>query len=141
MDLQQLLDIGELVAIVAGLGTFLYFYFTNSRFKEVTNSALKFLPGILKILVSRSKDDPNKFDLHDMLVIVSNVVTKIQETVSDPTNLKFDDVQDEIVELLQEELQRLRDAGTPGVPDINESGIPLIVNVIFTQIKAATDEN
>jgi hypothetical protein len=141
MDLQQILDIIKLIATVAGVGTFLYFYFTNSKVKEVSNSVLKFLPGLLRILISRLKDDPNKFDVRDMAVIVSNIVTKIQETVSDPTNVEFDDVQDEIVELLQEELQRLRDAGTPGVPDINESSIPLIVNVIFTQIKVAADED
>ena len=141
MDVQLILDILKMVASVVGLGTFFYFYSTNSRFKEITNNVLKFLPGLLRIVISRTKNDPNKFDVHDMAVIVSNVVTKVQETVSDPDNLEFDDVQDEIVELLQEELQRLRDAGTPGVPDINEASIPLIVNVIFTQIKAVADEN
>jgi hypothetical protein len=141
MDLQQLLDIAQLVGIVGGMGTFLYFYFTNAKVKEVTNTVLKYLPGLLKILVSRVKDDPNKFDLHDIAVIVSNIVTKLQETVSDPTNVEFADVQDEITELVQEELQRLRDAGVAGIPDINDAGIPTIVGVIFEQIKAVTDES
>jgi len=140
MDLQQLLDIAQLVGLVGGMGAFLYFYFTNAKVKEVTNTVLKFLPGLLKILVSRTKDDPNKFDAHDFLVIVSNVVTKIQETVSDPTNVEFADVQDEITELVQGELQRLRDANVPGVPDVNDKGIPVIVRVIFDQIKAVTNE-
>ncbi len=140
MDLQQLLDIAKLVGLVGGMGTFLYFYYTNAKVKGVTNQLLKFLPGILKILASRIKDDPNKFDTHDFLVIVSNVVTKLQETVSDPTNVEFADVQDEITELVQEELQRLRDANIPGIPDINDKGIPVIVGVIFDQIKAATNE-
>ena len=140
MDLQQLLDIAKLVGMVGGIGTFLYFYFTNPKVKEVANQVLKFLPGILKILASRVKDDPNKFDTHDFLVIVSNVTTKLQETVSDPTNVEFADVQDEITELVQEELQRLRDANIPGIPDVNDKGIPVIVGVIFDQIKAATNE-
>ena len=140
MDLQQLLDIAKLVGMVGGIGTFLYFYYTNSKVKEVTNQVLKYLPGILKILASRIKDDPNKFDTHDFLVIVSNVATKLQETISDPTNVEFSDVQDEITELVQEELQRLRDANIPGIPDVNDKGIPVIVGVIFDQIKAATNE-
>ncbi len=140
MDLQQLLDIAKLVGMVGGMGTFLYFYFTNARVKEVTNQVLKYLPGILKILASRVKDNPNKFDTHDFLVIVSNVVTKLQETVSDPTNVEFADVQDEITELVQSELQRLRDAGVAGIPDINDKSIPVIVGVIFDQIKAAMNE-
>ncbi len=140
MDLQQLLDIAKLVGMVGGMVTFLYFYYTNAKVKEVTNQVLKFLPGILKILASRVKDDPNKFDTHDFLVIVSNIVTKLQKTVSDPTNVEFADVQDEITELVQEELQRLRDANLPGVPDVNDKGIPVIVGVIFDQIKAATNE-
>ena len=140
MDLQQLLDIAKLVGMVGGIGTFLYFYYTNAKVKEVTNQVLKYLPGILKILASRIKDDPNKFDTHDFLVIVSNVATKLQETISDPTNVEFADVQDEITELVQEELQRLRDANIPGTPDVNDKGIPVIVGVIFDQIKAATNE-
>lgn len=140
MDLQQLLDIAKLVGMVGGMGTFLYFYFTNARVKEVTNQVLKYLPGILKILASRVKDNPNKFDTHDFLVIVSNVVTKLQETVSDPTNVEFADVQDEITELVQSELQRLRNAGVAGIPDINDKSIPVIVGVIFDQIKAAMNE-
>lgn len=140
MDLQQLLDIAKLVGMVGGVGTFLYFYFTNPKVKETADKVLKFLPGILKILASRIKDDPTKFDTHDFLVIVSNVVTKVQETVADPTNVEFADVQDEITELVQSELQRLRDAGVAGIPDINDKGIPVIVRVIFDQIKAATNE-
>lgn len=140
MDLQQLLDIAKLVGMVGGIGTFFYFYFTNPKVKEVSDQILKFLPGILKILASRVKDDPNKFDTHDFLVIVSNVATKLQETISDPTNVEFADVQDEITELVQEELQRLRDANISGIPDVNDKGIPVIVGVIFDQIKAATNE-
>jgi len=140
MDLQQLLDIAKLVGIVGGMGTFLYFYYTNAKVKEVTNQILKFLPGILKIVASRIKDDPNKFDLHDVAVVISNIVTKLQETISDPTNVEFADVQDEITELVQSELQRLREAGVAGIPDINDKGIPVIVGVIFDQIKAATNE-
>lgn len=140
MDLQQLLEIAKLVGMVAGAGTFLYFYFTNLKVKETTDKVLKYLPGILKIVASRVKDNPNKFDTHDFLVIVSNIVTKLQETVSDPTNVEFADVQDEITELVQSELQRLRDLGVAGIPDINDKGIPVIVGVIFDQIKAATNE-
>ena len=140
MDLQQLLDIAKLVGMVGGIGTFFYFYFTNSKVKETSDKLLTFLPGLLKILVSIVKDNPNKFDTHDFLVIVSNVVTKLQETVSDPTNVKFADVQDEITELVQSELQRLRDADVAGIPDINDKSIPVIVGVIFDQIKAAMNE-
>ncbi len=140
MDTQQLLEITQLVGLTAGLGTFFYFYFTNPRVKEVADKVLKFLPAILRIAASRTKDDPTKFDTHDFLVIVSNVVTKIQETVNDPTNVEFADVQDEITELVQEELQRLRDAGVAGIPDVNDKGIPVIVGVIFEQIKVATNE-
>lgn len=140
MDLEQLLEIAKLVGMVAGVGTFLYFYFTNPKVKETTNKVMKFLPGLLKIAASRTKDDPTKFDTHDFLVIVSNVVTKLQETISDPENVEFADVQDEITELVQSELQRLRDANVPGVPDVNDKGIPVIVKVIFDQIKAATNE-
>ncbi len=141
MSLQQLLDLAQLVGVVAAVGTFLYFYFTNPKVKKITKRVLQFLPGILRLLASRIKDDPNKFDTHDFLVIVSNVVTKIQEIVADKTNVEFSDVQDEITELVQEELQRLRDANVPGVPDINDKGIPVIVSVIFDQIKAATNED
>ncbi len=140
MDLQQLLDIAKLVGMVGWIGTFSYFYFTNPKVKEISDKLLKFLPGLLKIVASRIKDDPNKFDLHDIAVVVSNIVTKLQETVSDPTNVEFADVQDEITELVQSELQRLRDAGVAGIPDINHKGIPVIVGVIFDQIKAVTDE-
>ena len=140
MDLQQLLDVAKLVGLVGGVGTFFYFYFTNSKVKEISDKLLKFLPAILRIAVSRTKDDPTKFDTHDFLVLVSNVVTKIQETVSDPTNVEFADVQDEITELVQEELQRLRDTGIAGIPNINDKGIPTIVRVIFDQIKVATNE-
>jgi len=140
MDLQQLLEIAELVAIIGASGTFFYFYFTNPKVKEVTNKVLTYLPGLLKFLVSRTKDDPNKFDAHDFLVVVSNVVTEMQVIVSDPTNVEFADVQDEITTLLQVELKRLRDANVPGVPDVNDAGIPTIVRVIFEQIKAVTHE-
>ena len=44
MDLQQLLDIAKLVGIVGGMGTFLYFYFTKPKVKEVTDKLMKFLP-------------------------------------------------------------------------------------------------
>jgi hypothetical protein len=140
MDLQQLLEIAKLVAIIGASGTFFYFYFTKPKVKEVTNKVLKYLPGLLMFLISRTKDDPNKFDAHDFLVLVSNVVTEMQVIVSDPTNVEFADVQDEITALVQAELKRLRDANVPGVPDVNDKGIPTIVRVIFEQIKAVTHE-
>jgi hypothetical protein len=140
MDLQQLLDTVWLVALVGGLGTFFYFYFTRPKVKEISDKVLKFLPGLLGILASRTKDDPDKFDTHDFLIIVSRIVAKLRETVADPTNVEFDDVQDEITELLQAELQKLRDDEVAGIPDVNDAGIPTIVRVIFDQIKVATDE-
>ena len=141
MTLQQLFELFQLVATVAGVGVFLYFYFTNPRFKEGTKTALKFLPAALQILISRIKDKPNEFDTHDFLVLVSNIVAKIKETVSDPANVEFDDVEDEIVELVEEELERLRASGISGVPNLDESSLTTIIHIIFTQIKAVADED
>lgn len=140
MDLNELLDIAKVLGSVVGLSVFLFYYFTSPGFKAAVNKGLKFLPGILTFAKTFVKDKKGEFDTYDALELMGRVSQKIRETIEDPTNKTFADVEDEVFEIVQAELAQYKNL--PGVPDLDDPAIKVQVQVVFEAIqKALIDEN
>ena len=139
MSLDEVLGILEVLGAVVALALFFFFYFRSSSFREKVGGLLKFLPALLGAAASRVKDTKGVFDKHDALVVLGRVSTRIQESIADPQNKTFEDVQDEVFEIVSSELAVY--AGMPGVPDLDDSAIRTQVQVIFAAIQAVRDGN
>ena len=139
MDIDQLLDIGMTLSAVIGLGFLFFFYFTNSKVKNAVDAGLKYLPMILVFAQRFVKDKEGVFDTHDALKLMSRVSIRIKATVEDPENKSFEDVEEEVFDIVRDELAQYKDL--PGVPDLDDPAIKMQVKVVFQSIQKALIED
>ncbi len=139
MDLNEILDILVYLAAAVAASALMYFYYANTKVKTAVDAVLKYAPFLLNFAQRFVKDDKGKFDDYDVLAVTKSVVAKFQETVSDPTNTKFEDVEEEIGTILLEELAKYKNL--PGVPDLSDSAGRAIVKAVFDALKATTSED
>jgi hypothetical protein len=141
MDIREILELLGMIVGTAGLGLLFFFYFTNAKVKEGVDKGLKYLPFLLSFAGRFVKDKEGVFDTHDMLQVTARLAAFFQETISDPLNTSFADVEDETFAFLSKELDRYRKAGVQGVPDISDDVLRVNVKVVFKQIARAMYEN
>lgn len=139
IDFEQLRDAAVLLGIVASFGGLCYVYYTNEKVRDVMNKVQPLLPVVLEFFARRIKDQKGVFDLHDFVVLMGRVSERLRETFTDPSNIEFDDVQDEVFAIVAAELKIYRDAGIKNVPDISDETIRQQVKLVFEAIKRATD--
>ncbi len=133
-------DIITLLPII-GIGVFFFFYYRSPTVREKTKSVLRFAPMLLSILASRTKDKPGVFDKHDMMVLTGNLIAHIHNTVNDPANTNFADVEDDLFEFVRSELDRFWKMGMTNVPDVNDESVRTQIRVVFTALQEAFSED
>lgn len=141
MDIREILNLLGMVVGTAGLGLLFYFYFTNPKVKKIVDQGLKYVPMLVGLAGRFVKDKEGVFDTHDMLQVASRLSTFFQQTISDPLNTRFEDVEEETFTFLSTELNRYRKAGVQGVPDISDDVLRTNVKVVFEQIVRAMHED
>lgn len=139
MGLSEIIDLGKVLLGVVGLAAFFFFYFKHQGFRNTVNKLLVYLPGIAKLVASRIEDKKGEFDLHDTMVVLGRVSEKISATIHDPANVRFEDVQDEVFDIVRSELANYKNL--PGVPDLNDPAILAQVRVVFENIQRALGED
>jgi hypothetical protein len=140
MDFNELLDIIKVLVGVIGVSVLLYFYFTNPGFRSVLNKGFNFLPFLLTFAKRFVTDTEGKFDSYDALELLERVSSRIKETVEDPSNVEFVDVEEEVFTIVRDELRHYQKL--EGVPDLNDPEIRVQVKVVFDSIKkAVANEN
>lgn len=141
MDIREILELVGMVVGTAGLGLLFYFYFTNAKVKSAVDQGLKYLPTVLGLAKGFVKDKKDVFDAYDALVVTERLSVFFRETVTDPTNTNFLDVEEEAFTFLKRELDRYKKAGVRGVPDIDDQVLRTNVKVVFEQIVRALSED
>lgn len=139
MSLSELFDIGKVLVAVVSLALFFFFYFRNQGFQNVVSKVLKFLPSLLPVAASYVEDKKGVFDGHDALVLLGRVAEKIRSTITDPANKSFEDVQDEVFEIVRSELANY--ANLPGVPDLDDPAVQVQIRAVFESIQRAVSED
>lgn len=143
MELKEILELLLITATVSALGLLFYFYFANELVKLWTNRIFKIVPisAILRLVSSRTKDKKGVFDTYDALVVVGRLSDHIKLIISDPSNVQFEDVEEDIFNFLNSQFLRYRNAGVRNVPEISEEALRVNVRVVFEQIKRALSED
>jgi len=141
MDIREIIELLGMVAGTAGLGTLLYFYYTNPKVKDAVDKVIKYAPFLLSFASRFVKDKKGEFDLYDMLKVTERLTVFLKETINDPLNTSFEDVEEETFAFLSTELNRYRDAGVRGVPDISDDVLKANVKVVFEQIVRVMHED
>lgn len=140
MDFHEILDILTVLGGVVGLSVLFFFYFTNAKVKNVVDRGLTYLPLILNFAKRFVKDKKGEFDTYDAMELLSRVSLRIRETIDDPTNKSFEDVEEEVFDILRDELAQYKNL--PGTPDLDDPAIRVQVKVVFQSIqKALLDED
>ncbi len=141
MDINQLLEILVTLLPIIGLGVFFFFYYKSEKVRSATKAVLKFAPFLLSLLASRVKDKKGVFDKHDGIVLLGRLAEHIRETVNNPANASFDDVQDDLFDFVRRELDTYREAGVKGVPDVTDESIRVQIRVIFEAAQRMASED
>ena len=143
MDFREILEIIAVVSSITGLGLLFFFYFTNENVKLWVDRILDKVPvgTLLNIAASKVEDTKGVFDTHDSLKVAARLADYFRDTINDPTNISFEDVEDEVFAFLNTELDRYRNAGVRGVPDLSDVALRTSVEVVFEQIKRALSED
>jgi hypothetical protein len=141
IDLKQLMDAGIVLGVVATLTGLFYTYYTNDKVRSVVNKILPFLPAIFYFAASKAKDKRGVFDSHDALMVLARVTERVHASLKNPANANFEDVQDDIASIVDEELNVYRKAGVKNVPDINDEAVKIQVRVVFEAIKRVANED
>ena len=100
---------------MVGVSFLLYFYFTKAKFKVAIDKGLQFLPTALSFATSLVKDKKGQFDKYDALELLGRLSAAIKETVENPENVTFVDVEAEVFEIVRKELAYYENL--PGAPD------------------------
>ena len=135
MSLAAVVELIEVLGAIAVLASFFFAYFTKPSFKEKVDKVLKFLPALLGLIASKVEDKEGVFDTHDGLKALERISSRIQETIQDPQNKDFEDVQEEVFEIVRDELAKYK--GMSGVPDVNSPTVQAMVRVTFEGIQVA----
>lgn len=143
MNFQQILDTVYIFSGIFSLALFFYFYYTNNKFKTLTNKIFNLVPlsFVFNLLASKVEDKKNVFDKHDALVVGGRLTDFVKNTINNDANVEFDDVADDLFNFLNAELERYRVAGVKGVPSISDEGLRNSIKVIFEQMKNVNNEN
>ncbi len=141
MDFNDLFQIGQVLAIIGVLTVPFFLYYRNAKARAIIKKVLPFMPSALAAAAAATPDKKGVFDKHDMLVLAGRLTQMMQETISDPTNVTFDDVQDELYEFVKTELDRYRESGVKGVPYVTDESIRTQINVIFRAVRSASRED
>ncbi len=139
MDFSKLLDLAGGLGIVISLSLFFFFYFRNASFRERVGSVIVFLPALAGFVANKVEDTPGVFDTHDALIVLCRISQRIHATIDDPTNKVFEDVQEEVFDIVRDELAEYK--GLPGVPDLDDPMIQVQVRVVFEGIQRAASED
>jgi hypothetical protein len=139
MGLNDLIDIAIPLSGVIGLGVLFFFYFTNTKVTNAVNSVLKYMPFALSFVKKFVKDKKGEFDTYDAMELLSRVSIRIRETIEDPTNKQFEDVEEEVFDIVRDELAQYKNL--PGVPNLDDPAIRVQVQVVFESIQKALLEN
>lgn len=140
MDFNEILDILTVLGGAVSLSVLFFFYFTNAKVKNVVDQGLKYLPLVLNFAKRFVKDKKGEFDTYDAMELLSRVSIRIRETVDDPTNKSFEDVEEEVFDILRDELAQYKNL--PGTPDLDDPAIRVQVKVVFQSVqKALLDED
>ena len=137
--LNELLNIVIPLLGVIVLTVLFFFYFTNAKVKSVVNKGLKYLPLALKFARSFVRDKKGEFDTYDTLELMSRVSTRIRETVEDPMNKTFEDVEEEVFDIVRDELAQYKNL--PGVPNLDDPAVRVQVEVVFEAVQRALLED
>jgi hypothetical protein len=142
MDIREILELVGMLVGTAGLGMLLYFYYTNPKVKDAVDKGIKYLPFLLSFAGRFVKDKKGEFDTYDMLKVAERLTLFLRETINDPLNTSFEDVEEETFAFLSTELNRYKNAGVRGVPDISDDVLKANVKVVFEQIvRVMSDED
>lgn len=137
-------DIKEALPVLVGiitLSTLLYFFYNKSFVRKFAKTLLPWLPTLFRYLANKTPDKPRIFDQHDWYVLGERVSRKIGEIISDPSNLQFSDVEEELSKLVADELKIYRDAGVSGVPELSSEDVKEQTRIIFSVIKRLSSED
>lgn len=138
MNFRDLLEGFALTAGITVLGVSFFFYYTKESFRNGVNKVLRFLPALFTFTATRTKDTTGVFDLHDGLVLTGRLLTHLRETIQDPANTEFADVEDDVYAFMSRELQRYRAAGLKNVPEISDKALRAQVRLVFEELKRVT---
>lgn len=141
MEFEKLFDMLILLVGIATVSGFFYGYFRFEKFRNIVKKVLPFLPSLLFFLGSKVEDEKGVFDDHDFFVLLGRVTARIRIIIGDSSNIKFEDVEDEVFEIVSDELNRYRAAGVSGVPDLDDGTIRSQVRLVFDTINNATESN
>jgi hypothetical protein len=133
--LDSLVDVGIVFGIVVALTGLFYSYYNNRKVRNIANKVLPFLPILFSFLASKVEDKKGVFDTHDTLALLGRVSQRIRGVVSDLSNTSFEDVEEEIMSIVSEELNRYRVAGVSNVPDITDPVIRAQVEAVFIMLQ------
>jgi len=139
MGINELLDIAIPLVGVIGLAVLFFFYFTNAKVKNVVDKGLKYLPFVLTFAKRFVKDKKGEFDTFDAMEVMARVSTRIKETVADPTNKTFEDVEEEVFDIVRDELAQYKNL--PGAPDLDDPAVRVQVKVVFESVQRALVED
>jgi hypothetical protein len=139
MGINELLDIAIPLVGVIGLAVLFFFYFTNAKVKSAVDQGLKYLPFVLTFAKRFVKDKKGEFDTFDALEVMARVSTRIRETVEDPTNKTFEDVEEEVFDIVRDELAQYKNL--PGAPDLDDPAVRVQVKVVFQNVQRALVED
>ena len=141
MDVETILEALKVLGAVVVLTGLLYSYYRFEGVRNAVKKILPLLPTLFSFLGSRAKDKPGVFDQHDLWVLLGRVTDRLKETITDPTNKEFADVEDEVFEIVSEELARYKDAGVSGIPDVNDPAVRTQVKIVFEAVKVTFSED
>jgi hypothetical protein len=139
MGINELLDIAIPLVGVIGLAVLFFFYFTNAKVKSAVDQGLKYLPFVLTFAKRFVKDKKGEFDTFDAMEVMARVSTRIRETVEDPTNKTFEDVEEEVFDIVRDELAQYKNL--PGAPDLDDPAVRVQVKVVFQSVQRALVED
>jgi len=141
MDFEIILEAFKVLIGITALSGLFYAYFKYESVQNIVKKTLPFLPHALAFFDSRAEDKQGIFDQHDFLILLGRVTERIKETINDPTNKEFEDVENEVFEIVSEELSRYRSAGVANVPNLDDPAVRTQVRLVFETIKATLGED
>ena len=143
MDIREILELVFTIGAVTGTALLFYWYFKKPGVKEWVDGFFSKIPvaTLLRFAASKVEDKKGEFDLHDMLKVSERLTVFLRETINDPLNTSFEDVEEETFAFLSTELSRYKNAGVRGVPDISDAVLRVNVKVVFEQIVRVMHEN
>ena len=141
MEFRPILELLALSGIVAALGVLTYFYFTKDSVRNAVNKGLQFLPFITRTLAAVTPDTKGVFDKHDALVLLGRTMEYLKQTLTDPANTSFEQVEGDLYDFLRRELDRYNKAGVKGVPNVDDLVLKNQVRLVFEQIKRVLSED